>query len=100
MGNKVEKSAECLLDDKDKQAHSIPSLRPLDYGLRSHGRNAMKEVSVLLKNGPEFHRHCQRYAYVRYVRKDCLQVLLPRFCGPLSTARPEPRLAGMENQLR
>src|SRR5260370_7095295 len=100
MGNEVEKSAECLLYNKDEQAHAIPSLRPLYYRFCSHGRDALKEVSVSLKNRPEFHRHGQRYANVRYVREYGLQVLLPCFCGPLSTARTESRFPALENQLR
>jgi len=35
----------------------------------------MKEASVLLKNRPEFHRDCQCYANVKYVREYGLQVL-------------------------
>ena len=38
-------------------------------------RDAMKEASVLLKNRPEFHRDCQCYANVKYVREYGLQVL-------------------------
>src|SRR5438105_15638034 len=100
MGNEVEKSAECLLDHKDQQAHPITSLRPLYYCFRSHDREVVQEVSVLLKHRPEFHRYRQRYANVRHVREGGLQVLLPCFRRPLSTARTESRLAGMEHQLR
>src|ERR1700731_1996580 len=100
MRNEVQKSAECLLNNKDQQTHAVPSLRPLYYCFRSHGRDTVKEVSVLLQKRSEFHRHCQRYANERDVRKDCLQVLLPRFCCPLSTACTESRLAGMEHKLR
>src|SRR5215470_12594819 len=97
MGNEVEKTAECLQDNKHKQAHAIPSLRPLHYCFRSHGRNTMKEMPVLLKNGPKFHWHCERDANVRDIGEDRLQVLLPCFRGPLSAARTESRFPGMED---
>jgi len=100
MRHEIKKSAECLLYNNDNQMHLMPSLSPLHYGFRSHGRNGMEKMPILLKDRPEFDRHCQRYANVRHIGKDCAQVLLPRFCGSLSAARTESRLAGVENHLR
>src|ERR1019366_3558029 len=100
MRNEGKESAEGLLHNKYNQAHAISSLCPLLYGLRSHGRDSTKDVSVLLNNRPKFHRHRKGYANIRYIRKDSLQVLLPCFCGTLSTTGTESRFAGIEHQLR
>src|ERR1700693_3759820 len=100
MRHEIKESAEGLLHNNDNQAHAISSLRPLLNGLRSHSRDAMKDVSVLLNEASKFHRHRKGYADIRYVGKDSSHVLVPFFCGALSAACTESRFAGVEHQLR
>src|SRR5215470_1294907 len=100
MRNEVQKSAECLLHNNDKQTNTVAGLGPLHYRFGSHGRNVVKQVLILLKDGPKFCWHSQRYPDVRYVRQKGFHALLPLFGRPLSATRAEPRFARVKHKLR
>jgi hypothetical protein len=95
----IQKPTEGVLYDDEKYTHPISSLYPLLYSFGSHRGHPMKEMSVLLKDQPEFPRHCEGDAEIGNVGERGLQILLPRFRRTLPTACTESRLAGVIHKL-
>ncbi|HEY1657348.1 MAG TPA: hypothetical protein VGG14_03310 [Candidatus Sulfotelmatobacter sp.] len=72
MGNESEESTKRLLNNDNEQTYSPPSLRPLHDRLRAHSWDTMKQMPVLLKDGPKFHRDGQGDSDVGDVRQNGL----------------------------
>jgi hypothetical protein len=83
----------------EKHAHSVSCLHPLLYSFGRHGGYPVKQMSILLENRPEFAWHRKRYAAIRNLGENGLQILLPGFGGTLPPRCTKSRFARVKNQL-